>query len=88
MDFGARSQLRRLSRGPVWLRNFRKRLVKAPKLHFVDSGLACHLLGIRDPDQLRVHPLRGALFESWCASEVLKARGNVQSAAPRRQQVS
>ena len=59
---------------PPWLRNFRKRLVKAPKLHFVDSGLACCLLGIRDPDQLRVHPLRGALFESWCASEVLKAR--------------
>lgn len=59
---------------PPWLRNFRKRLVKAPKLHFVDSGLACRLLGIRDPDQLRVHPLRGALFESWCVSEVLKAR--------------
>lgn len=61
-------------RAAPWLRNFRKRLVKAPKLHFVDSGLACHLLGIRNPDQLRVHPLRGALFESWCASEILKAR--------------
>ena len=61
-------------RVPPWLRNFRKRLVKAPKLHFVDSGLACRLLGIRDPDQLRAHPLRGPLFETWCASEVLKAR--------------
>lgn len=59
---------------PPWLHNTRKRLVKAPKLHFVDSGLACHLLGIRDADQLRLHPLRGALFETWVASEVLKAR--------------
>jgi hypothetical protein len=61
-------------RMPPWLSNVRKRLVKAHKLHFIDSGLACHLLGIRDPDQLRLHPLRGALFETWVASEVLKAR--------------
>jgi uncharacterized protein len=61
-------------RVPSWHRSFRKRLVKAAKLHFVDSGLACHLLGIRSPDQLRVHPLRGALFESWVASEILKSR--------------
>jgi hypothetical protein len=59
---------------PPWLRNPRKRATKAPKLHFIDSGLACHLLGIRDPDQLRSHPLRGAVFESWVASEILKAR--------------
>jgi predicted AAA+ superfamily ATPase len=65
-----------LFRAPPWLRNLRKRATKAPKVHFVDSGLACHLLGIRDPEQLRVHPLRGAIFESWVASEVLKARVN------------
>ncbi len=59
---------------PPWFRNTRKRAVKAPKMHFVDSGLACHLLGIRSPDQLRTHPLRGAIFESWVASEILKAR--------------
>lgn len=59
---------------PAWHRNIRKQLVKAPKLHFVDSGLACHLLGIRSPQQLQLHPLRGALFESWVASEMLKQR--------------
>lgn len=59
---------------PPWVRNPRKRVVKAPKLHFVDTGLVCSLLGIRSPEQLRVHPLRGAIFESWVASEVLKAR--------------
>lgn len=61
-------------RVPSWQPSLRKRLVKAPKLHFVDTGLACSLLGITEPEQLRHHPLRGALFESWVAAEVLKAR--------------
>ena len=52
----------------------RKRLVKMPKLYFHDTGLACWLLGIREPGQLRAHPLRGALFETWVVSEVLKHR--------------
>jgi len=59
---------------PAWHRSHRKRVVKAPKLHFIDSGLACHLLGITEPRQLLHHPLRGALFESWVVSEVLKSR--------------
>ena len=54
----------------------RRRLVKMPKLHFYDSGLACWLLGIRTADQLRSHPLRGALFESWVVSEAAKQRAN------------
>lgn len=61
-------------RVPNWHRNLRKRTVKAAKLHLVDSGLACYLLGIRAPEQMQLHPLRGALFESWVASELLKAR--------------
>ena len=57
---------------PAWHRNIRKRLVKRPKLHFLDTGLVCTLLGIENAEQLRHHPLRGAIFESWVASEVLK----------------
>ena len=57
---------------PGWHPNFRKQVVKSAKLHFVDSGIACYLLGIREPQQLRTHPLRGAIFESWVAAEVLK----------------
>jgi predicted AAA+ superfamily ATPase len=57
-----------------WHANVRKRLVKAPKLHFFDSGLVCHLLGIQSPLQLQTHPSRGAIFESWVASELLKQR--------------
>ncbi len=62
---------------PAWHANARKQAVKAPKLHFLDSGLACHLLGIHDPGQLALHPLRGALFETWMVSEIVKARLNL-----------
>ncbi len=66
---------------PAWHSNPRKQVVKAPKLHFLDSGMACHLLGIRAASQLALHPLRGAIFESWMVSEILKARLN-QGLAP------
>ncbi|TFG88218.1 MAG: ATP-binding protein [Gemmatimonadales bacterium] len=56
--------------------NIRKRLVKMPKLHFYDTGLVCWLLGIRNADQLRRHPLRGAVFETWVVSEIVKHRTN------------
>ena len=56
--------------------NLRKRLVRMPKLHFYDSGLVCWLLGIREPEQLRTHPLRGQIFESWVASEIIKRQMN------------
>jgi predicted AAA+ superfamily ATPase len=59
---------------PALHTNVRKRLVKAPKLHFYDTGLLCYLLGILHPDQLRSHPLRGAVFETWVVSEIIKAR--------------
>ena len=62
-----------IHRLPAWHLNIRKQVVKAPKLHFLDSGLACYLLGIREPEQLRLHPLRGAIFESWVIAEVYKA---------------
>ncbi|HEX7506060.1 MAG TPA: ATP-binding protein [Polyangia bacterium] len=54
-------------------KSFRKRLRKRPRLHFLDSGLVCHLLGIQSPDMLSRHPLRGALFESFVVAELTKA---------------
>lgn len=59
-----------------FFRNIGKRLVKAPKLHFLDTGLVCWLLGIRDPSQLAMHPLRGPIFETWVVSEIVKHRFN------------
>ena len=61
-----------IHRLPAWHANIRKQVVKAPKLNFLDSGLVCYLLGIREPEQLRLHPLRGAVFESWVVSEIYK----------------
>ena len=61
-----------IHRLPAWHPNVRKQVVRRPKLHFLDSGLACYLLGIREPGQLRLHPLRGAIFESWVFAETFK----------------
>ncbi len=61
---------------PPHHRNFSKRLVKTPKLYFLDTGLASWLLGIQSTDQLAIHSQRGALFETWVVSELLKARYN------------
>lgn len=54
--------------------NFGKRLVKTPKLYFTDPGLACHLVGVRSVEALVDSPFRGALFEGWVASEIVKHR--------------
>lgn len=56
--------------------NYGKRLVKAPKLYFLDSGLAAWLMGIRDADSLETHAARGALFETWVVSELYKQQLN------------
>jgi predicted AAA+ superfamily ATPase len=56
--------------------NFGKRLVKAPKLYFVDPGLAAWLLNIQGPDHMAVHPMRGSLFEALVVAEFLKGRYN------------
>ncbi len=57
-------------------RNLGKRLTKSPKLYFVDTGVACWLLGITETTTLRTHAMRGALFENWVVSELLKTRLN------------
>jgi len=56
--------------------NFRKRLVKSPKLYFYDTGLLCWLLGLQEAGQLATHPLRGNIFETFIISELMKARFN------------
>lgn len=61
---------------PPHHRNFNKRLVKTPKLYFLDTGLAAWLLGIQNSQQLNTHVQRGALFETWVVGELLKARYN------------
>jgi hypothetical protein len=54
--------------------NFNKRLVKSPKLYFIDTGLLCYLLRIRNPEDLFLHASRGAIFENYVVAELLKDR--------------
>ncbi len=56
--------------------NLNCRLVKSPKLYFLDTGLACYLLGILKPEHLMSHPLKGALFETLIVSEIFKETCN------------
>ena len=61
---------------PPFFENFGKRLVKSPKLYFVDSGLACHLLNIDSERGLSRSPFLGPLFEGFVASEIVKHQLN------------
>jgi len=59
---------------PPHHRNFHKRLKKSPKLYFYDTGLLCHLLGLTKFQELETHAARGAIFETWVISELVKQR--------------
>lgn len=61
---------------PPYHRNFGKRLVKTPKLYFIDTGLAAWLLGVRDAQGIANHAMRGALFENLVIGEFVKQRFN------------
>jgi len=55
---------------PAWSANLGKRLVKAPKLHLIDAGLAAHLRGHTDPAALALSPQLGPLLESFAVQEL------------------
>ena len=59
---------------PPYYENFGKRLVKSPKLYFADTGLAAHLLGLETERMLAKSTFYGPLFESFVASEIVKAQ--------------
>lgn len=61
---------------PPYYENIGKRLVKTPKLYFVDPGLACYLLDIETPKQLGRDKMRGAIFENMIVMECIKHRYN------------
>lgn len=57
---------------PPYYRNMNKRLIKAPKMYFYDSGLVCYLLGITRSAHVATHPQRGALVEGYVTGEIMK----------------
>lgn len=61
---------------PPYFENFRKRVIKSPKLYFTDVGFASYLLDIDTVSQLQHDPLRGGLFENLIILELMKYRLN------------
>jgi len=52
--------------------NVGKRLVKTPKVYFLDVGTLCHLTGLKDPEHAATGPMGGAIFETAVLSEIIK----------------
>ena len=63
-----------------YFENFGKRLIKSPKVYFADSGLACHLLGLQTPQELKRSSFAGSIFEGFIASEIVKLQINAGKA--------
>ncbi|MCP4296137.1 MAG: ATP-binding protein [Proteobacteria bacterium] len=61
---------------PSYHRNFKKRLVKTPKVYFYDTGIICSLLNIKGSQQVAGHFIGGHLFENMIVSEVFKNSHN------------
>lgn len=61
---------------PPYFENFGKRLIKSPKLYFIDSGLLANLLGIESEVMLNRSPFLWPIFETFAASEIVKAQIN------------
>jgi len=56
--------------------NFNKRVVKSPKLYFYDTGVACSLLGLKSKEEISVSHFKGALFENYVITEIMKSNMN------------
>lgn len=56
--------------------NINKRLIKAPKLYFYDTGLLSSLLNIQDSQQLKTHYATGGIFENYIIMEMKKFYSN------------
>ena len=53
-----------------------KRIVKRPKLYFMDTGLACYLSLWNNPKALELSAMAGAMFETYVVSEIIKSYAN------------
>ncbi len=66
-----------IHRLPVYAVNATKRLIKAPKLYWADSGLAAHLVGLTSPASVEKSPMAGALLENLVLTGLLAWRESV-----------
>jgi predicted AAA+ superfamily ATPase len=69
---GILEQLFLVHRVSPWFHNELKRLIKTPKLHFVDSGLLAALLGVNAEQVAKDRSCFGSLLETFIVAEVMK----------------
>lgn len=62
--------------------NIGKRLVKSPKVYFTDTGILCHLTGLRDTEHAAAGPMAGAIMETAVLAEIRKTLANRGVDAP------
>lgn len=67
---------------PPYFANATKRIVKTPKLYFLDSGLCSYLTGWSSPETLEAGAMSGAFLETWVLSEILKSWSHNGRRAP------
>lgn len=60
-----------------YYKNFNKRLIKAPKLYFYDTGVLSSLLKLTNAEMVRNHYSYGALFENLIISEIIKSQNHL-----------
>lgn len=61
-----------------FLSNLSSRLIKSPKVYFIDTGLACRLQGWTSAEPILTSPQQGHLFENLVFSEIFKLNINLQ----------
>ena len=65
-----------------YFNNRLKRLIKAPKLYFLDTGFCCYLTGWLQPEALQHGAMAGQMFETFVIGELLKRYWNHLKEAP------
>lgn len=61
---------------PPYFRNLGKRLIKSPKLYFIDPLIVCTLTRQPNAEAALAGPMGGALLEGWIVVEAIKAFTN------------
>lgn len=65
-----------------YFNNMLKRIVKSPKMYFMDTGLAAYLTRWNAPETLEVSAMSGAFFETYAISEIIKSYYNAGKRPP------
>lgn len=65
-----------------YLENVNQRMVKSPKLYFLDTGLCCYLTEWSSPETLEAGAMAGSIFETYIVAEVLKSYWHNGKQAP------